>query len=63
MSLPHRPIELPRPLPVDVEQHVVAGRERRLDRLARRAVAIAVHLGPFEQAAGIAQRVELAASR
>ena len=53
-------IELLRALPVDVEQHVAAGGERGLDRLARRAVAIAVHLGLFEQLVGVAHRLEAA---
>ena len=35
-------------------------RHRRLGRLARRAVAIAMHLGPFQQRVGIAQALEFA---
>ena len=47
-------------LPVDVEEHVATRRERRLDRLARRGVEVAVHLGPFEQLAAVAHRGEAA---
>ena len=36
-------LELLRALPVDVEQHVAAGLERRLDRRARRAVVVVEH--------------------
>ena len=45
-------LELARALPVDVEQHVLAGRERGHHRRLRRGVEVAVHLGPFEQLAG-----------
>ena len=51
--------DLPGALPVDVEHHVLAARQGLLDRLARRAVEIAVHLGPFEQIAALAHLVEL----
>ena len=43
-------------LPVDVEQHVPARRQRRFDRRARRAVAIVEHVGPFQQFAGVDHR-------
>ena len=46
-------------LPVDVEDHVGAGGERLLDRPARRAVVVAVHLGPFEEVAAIAHGEEI----
>ena len=36
-------------LPVDVEQHVASGRQRRFDRRTRRAVAIVEYGSPFEQ--------------
>ena len=50
--------DLARALPVDVEEHVAARGERRLDRLARRAVEVAVHLRPFEELAAVAHRRE-----
>ena len=56
MSFAHLVEQLLRALPVDVEQHVAAGGERRFHRLARRAVIIAVHLRPFEQIAAVAHR-------
>jgi Flp pilus assembly protein TadD len=45
----HGGAQLAEPLPVDVEQHVLRGRQRRLDRRPRRAVAAAEHRGPFQQ--------------
>src|SRR5579875_2140423 len=47
------------PLPVDVEHHVAALGQRLLDRRARRAVAAAEHVGPFQQLAAGDQRLEL----
>ena len=48
-AFPHRP----EPLPVDVEHHVLARRQRCLDRRARRAVGVraAQHRGPLQQIA------------
>ena len=56
MSAAHLFLQLQGALPVDVEQHVAAFRHRRFGRLARRGVEIAMHLGPFQQRVGIAQR-------
>jgi 16S rRNA (adenine1518-N6/adenine1519-N6)-dimethyltransferase len=50
--------KLPGALHVDVEQHVLALRQRLHHRIARRAVEIAMHLGPFEQLAAIAHEGE-----
>ena len=50
-------------LPVDVEQHVASGCKRLLDRLARRAVAVAEHLGVFQQSPRFAMLIELLARR
>ena len=43
------------PLIVDVEQDVAAGAQQRLDRWPGRPVEVAVHLGPFQQGAAVAQ--------
>ena len=48
-SSPSRSRTWLRALPVDVEQHVAPFGEHLLHRLARRAIAVAVHLGRFEQ--------------
>ena len=42
-----------RALPVDVEQHVASLGQHLLHGRARRAVAVAVHLRPFEQVAAL----------
>src|SRR5690606_12106508 len=39
-------------LPVDLQQHVVAGGQERLDRLPGRALPVAVHAGMLEEIAG-----------
>ena len=39
-------LDLQRALPVDLQHHVFAARQARLDRLARGAVEVAVHLRP-----------------
>jgi hypothetical protein len=44
---------LPRSLPVDLEDQVLAARERLGDDLLRGAVAIAVHLGALEEFAAL----------
>ncbi len=46
-------------LPVDVEDHVAALGQGLLDRRARRAVAAAEHVGPFEQFPPLHERIEL----
>ena len=45
-------LDLQRALPVDFEHHVAPGLHARLDRLARCAVAVAVHQRPLEKIAG-----------
>src|SRR5262249_203305 len=50
--------QLLRALPVDIEQHVAPRRERAFNRSARRAVAIAEYLGPFEHIASRHHGVE-----
>src|SRR5690606_38258954 len=50
---------LTRTLPVDFEQYVSPGLQGFVDTIARRAIEIAVHLGPFEQRTGVAQGFEL----
>src|SRR5260370_751748 len=47
-------------LPVDVEQHVAPLRQHLFDRLARRAIEVAVNLRPFEQIAAFLHPVEFA---
>jgi hypothetical protein len=56
----HLFLQLLRALPVDVEQHVAAFAHRHLGSLARRAVEIAMHLGPLQQRLGIAHALEFA---
>jgi hypothetical protein len=56
----HLILQLLRTLPVDVEQHVAAFAHRHLGSLARRAVEIAMHLGPLQQRLGIAHALEFA---
>src|SRR5690606_6067815 len=51
---------LARALPVDLQEHVVAGGEQRPDRLARRALPVAVHAGVFEEIARLDHALELA---
>ena len=53
-------INLQGPLDIDVEEVVAPGFERGFDRLARRAVKVAMHLRPFEELAALAQRLETA---
>src|SRR5690606_11754805 len=50
---------LGRALPVDLQQHVVAGRQLRLHRLPRRALPVAVHAGVLEEVAGVDHALEL----
>src|SRR5690606_38383456 len=50
----------PRALGLDLEQHVGAARERRLDRRPARAVAVAAVAGVLEEGALLDQRLELA---
>ena len=56
----HLAIDLQGSLDVDVEEIVAPGFERGFDRLARRAVKIAMHLRPFEKLAALAQSLEAA---
>ena len=51
-----------RALPIDVEQHVAPLREHGLDGRARRAVAVAMDLRPFQQFPGQPHRVEFASA-
>src|SRR5690606_7178819 len=46
-------------LPVDLQQHVVAGLQVRLHRLPRRALPVAVHAGVLEEVAGVDHALEL----
>jgi hypothetical protein len=55
--------DLAGPLPVDVEHHVLADAQGLLHGLARRAVEVAVHLGPFQEVPAIAQTLEVVPSR
>ena len=50
-------------LPVDVEQHVAPFGEHLFHRLQRRAIAVAVHLGRFEQFARRPHPLEFAPGR
>jgi hypothetical protein len=52
---------LARALVIDVEDHVLAGREGAFHGLTWRAVEVAVHLGPFEEVAPVAHVEELIA--
>ena len=49
-------------LPVDVEEHVAARRQGRLDRRARRAVAVTVDRGVLEQPAAVGHGGKVASS-
>src|SRR3990170_2394334 len=51
-------LELPRSLPVDVEQYVAALAERLLHRRFRGAVAVTEDIGPFDELAGGDHRIE-----
>src|SRR5690606_25501587 len=50
---------LARALPVDLQQHVAAGRQQRLHRLPRGALPVAVHQRVLEEVAGGDHRLEL----
>ena len=50
---------LPGALPVDLEQHVLAGGQLRLDRLAGGALVVAMHQRVFEEVAGGDHPLEL----
>ena len=50
--------KLLRALPIDVEQHVLAGGDRGFDRLARRTVVIVENARPFEKLAARLHRLE-----
>src|SRR6185369_8940501 len=51
-------LDLQRALPVDLEQHVVAAGDPVLDAGARRAVEMAVDLGPLDELAAIDHRAK-----
>ena len=57
--LAHPLLELAGPLPIDIEEHVIARVERGLHGCLRRRIAIAVNLGPLEQLAGPLEPLEL----
>src|SRR5262249_27846785 len=52
-------LKLLRPLPINVEQHVLPRMQCSLDRRAGRAVVVAKHLGPLEQFLAVTPEVEL----
>ncbi|SPU58540.1 Uncharacterised protein [Brucella melitensis] len=56
----HLGLQLVRPLPIDIEQHVLPIGQRNLGRFAQRTIKIAVHFGPFDQLVIVAQALEFA---
>ena len=46
-------------LPVDVEQHVASGQQSLLNGGGRRRIVVSVHLGMFEERAGVASHGEV----
>src|SRR5690606_39248488 len=57
----HQRTHLARALPVDLQQHVAALGQARLDRLLRRALPVAVHQRMLEEVAGLDHARELLA--